>query len=172
MEQIFINDDNLLSSDIEEEATRVKGLLINSNDEILLGYSYNCYQFPGGHMEGEEPICDVLKREVKEETGIELDVSNVEPFLLSIYYKKNYFKTGKNRCNKIYYLVIKTNELPNLNNTSYTKEEKIGNYELRYVNLKDIKEVLKENENKFPVSKDITREMLIALEYYFEKECS
>ena len=170
MKEIFVNVDNLNSFDIEEEATRVKALIINNNNEILLGYSYNCYQFPGGHMEENEDILEVLKREIKEETGMDIDVSNTKPFLLSKFYIKNYPKTGKNRYNKIYYVLVKTNKKPDLKNTDYTQEEIIGNYELRYVKKDEIVNTLIENCKLYPESKDITNEMLLMLDYYFKYE--
>ena len=36
MRQILINDDNLSLSDLDYEVTRVKGLIINSKNEILI----------------------------------------------------------------------------------------------------------------------------------------
>lgn len=49
MKKIIMNNSDLEESEITEVVTRVKGLIINSNDEILLGYLDNNYQFPGGH---------------------------------------------------------------------------------------------------------------------------
>ena len=171
MKVIFINDDNLKDEEIDEEVVRVKGLLINSKDEMLLGYSHNCYQFPGGHKEHHETLCDVLKREIKEETGIELEVEN-KPFLCIKYYSKNYFNSGKNRCNKIYYIVVKTDTKPNLDNTNYTDDEIDGNFELRYEKLSEVRNVLLKNSENFSLSKTIANEMIMALDCYFEKERS
>lgn len=57
MKNIITNQYNLTDYEITEIVRRVKILIINSNDEILLGYSHNNYQFPGGHVEdGEELI--------------------------------------------------------------------------------------------------------------------
>ena len=58
MKEIFINEDNLSKNEINEEVIRVKGLIINDKNEILLGYSNNTYQFPGGHLEEGEAISD------------------------------------------------------------------------------------------------------------------
>ena len=44
--------------------------IINSNNEILLGYSYHDYQFPGGHVEDGESLIEAMNRELLEETGI------------------------------------------------------------------------------------------------------
>lgn len=169
MKVIFINKDNLKDEDIDEEVVRVKGLLVNSNNEILLGYSHNCYQFPGGHKEDGELLSTVLIREIKEEVGIDIVVEN-KPFLCIKYYNKNYFNTGKNRCNKIYYITVKTDQKPDLSKTEYTEDELNGNFELRYEKLSNIKDVLLENCDIHTISKAITNEMIMALDCYFEKE--
>ena len=73
----MINHDNLKKEDIEEVITRVKGLIINDKDEIMLGYAYGTYQFPGGHIEKREKIIDGLIREIKEEIGYNLDYQSI-----------------------------------------------------------------------------------------------
>ena len=41
MKQLITNNYNLTDSDMTEVVKRVKVLLINSNNDVLLGYSYN-----------------------------------------------------------------------------------------------------------------------------------
>ncbi len=48
MKEVLYNYNNLTLEDIDETVTRTKGLIINSNNEITLGYSNKTYQFPGG----------------------------------------------------------------------------------------------------------------------------
>ena len=62
MRQILINDDNLSLSDLDYEVTRVKGLIINSKNEILIAYNNNTYQFPGGHVGNSEDMRSALLR--------------------------------------------------------------------------------------------------------------
>ena len=73
MEVIINNKDNLKDDQINEVVKRVKVLLVNSSNEMLLGYSHNTYQFIGGHVEDEE-FEDAIVREVKEETGIGINM--------------------------------------------------------------------------------------------------
>ena len=88
MIEIIKNKNNLSELEINNIVTRVKALIINSNNQILLGHSYCEYQFPGGHVENNEGFADALKRELKEETGLNYDVDNITPFvLLKRYYK-------------------------------------------------------------------------------------
>ena len=190
MKEIIRNENNLKETDVTEVVKRVKLLIINSKDEILLGYSHNDYQFPGGHVEmGEdllqtlgyshndyqfpgghvemgEDLLQTVKREIMEETGIVLNNLNINPFAKMIGYYKDWPEKGKNRKIEIYYYELKTDEKPNLNNTSYTEIEKDGNFELRYIPVNDVEEELKENAEKYGDKKGITKEMLELLSIY------
>lgn len=63
---------------MEEQRIGTCIVLVNNNQEILLGkrknaYSAGSYGLPGGRIEVNEPMSDSIKREVLEETGIELN---------------------------------------------------------------------------------------------------
>ena len=160
MKQLITNKYNLTDSDMTEVVKRVKVLLVNSNNDVLLGYSHNNYQFPGGHVEENETLVQAVNREVLEETGIELNITNIEPFACAIGYYKDWPAEGKNRKIEIYYYEVKTDEKPNLENTKYTENEKNGNFELRYIPLLDVENVLKTNAEEYGDKKGIAREMI------------
>ena len=160
MKQLITNKYNLTDSDMTEVVKRVKVLLVNSNNDVLLGYSYNNYQFPGGHVEENETLVQAVNREVLEETGIELNITNIEPFACAIGYYKDWPAEGKNRKIEIYYYEVKTDEKPNLENTEYTENEKNGNFELRYIPLLDVENVLKTNAEEYGDENGIAREMI------------
>ena len=167
MKIIIINKDNLKESDMSEVVKRVKVLLINSNNQVLLGYSHNTYQFPGGHVEEGEDLNQTIIREVEEETGIKLDTSlSYTPFAVNYGYYKDWPSKGKNRKIEIYYYEIKTDLLPNLENTHYTENEKKGNFELRYISLDTIEKELESNANIYGDDKGITKEMIELLKIY------
>ena len=86
MKKIIINDYNLKDEDITEVVKRVKVFLINSNNEILLGYCNHEYQCPGGHVYKNEDLITAINREIKEETGIVLNIKKAIPFVCSIGY--------------------------------------------------------------------------------------
>ena len=95
MKEIIYNKDNLKDNELDETVIRIKAVIINNKDEILLGKCHNTYQFPGGHLNPKEDLTTGLIREVKEETGIEL--TNVPvPVAFIKNYTKNYHNTGKN----------------------------------------------------------------------------
>ncbi len=165
MKEIFYNNDNLKESDIDKTVIRVKALIINSNNEILLGYSDNTYQFPGGHLNESEELLTGLFREVKEETGIVL-TGDYKPFMKISYYSKNYRDTLENRENIIYYYAIKTDELYNLDNTNYDSYEIEHNYSLLYVKLNEIKKLLIDSIPDNKINETIVNEMLLVLTEY------
>lgn len=169
MKDIITNKYNLTDKDITEVVQRVKVLLINSSNEILLGYSHHDYQFPGGHVEEKEELIQTVKREVLEETGINLNITDHKPFARALGYYKDWPELGKNRKIEIYYYEVKTDIKPNLNNTSYTANEKDGEFELRYIPLDQVEKELKKNAEEYGDKKGITREMLEVLTIYKEK---
>lgn len=166
MKKIITNDYNLKEEDMTEIVKRVKVLLVNSKNELLLGYSHHEYQFPGGHVEDGEDFVDAINREVKEETGIELNLEEVEPFACTLGYYKDWPSIGNNRKIEIYYYEIKTDKKPNLDNINYTESEKEGNFELRYIPIGDVENELIENANIYGNKHGITKEMLKVFEIY------
>ena len=60
--------------DLDFEVIRVKALIVNNKNEILIAHNNNTYQFPGGHKEDDETLEKSLVREVKEETGIDVNL--------------------------------------------------------------------------------------------------
>jgi len=166
METIITNEYNLKEEDITEVVKRVKLFIINSNNEILLGYSNNEYQCPGGHVEDNEDLITTINREMKEETGIELNLKEAIPFACTLGYYKDWPEKGKNRKIEIYYYEIKTDEKPNLNNTNYTENEKKGNFELRYIPIDNVENEFVENTNKYGDEHGIAKEMLKVFKIY------
>ena len=163
MKEIFYNHDNLGKEEIDETVIRVKGLLINSHDEILIGYGNKTYQFPGGHLENNESLVQGLKREIKEETGIVLDNDNYKPFIKITYYNKNYRNTNKNRENIIYYYEIRTDKEPDINNTNLDINEIEGDYIIKKIPLDKINDVLIQSIPDNEINKIIVEEMLAVL---------
>ena len=166
MKEIIDNRSNLKEEDVTEVVKRVKILIVNSKNEVLLGYSHHEYQFPGGHVEEGESLEETVIREIKEETGIELESVETEPFALLTGYYKDWPKEGNNRKIEIYYYEIKTDEDYNLDNTDYTESEKEGNFELRRINLDNVEEELKKNIEEYGDEKGIAKEMLELFEIY------
>lgn len=78
------------------------GVMIqNEKGEVLLGLRQGSHgagewSFPGGHLEFGETVFETAKREVEEETGLEVDEFN----LISVFDEMRYMKTdGKHFLN-------------------------------------------------------------------------
>src|SRR3989454_4310206 len=76
----------------------VGALIVNNQGKILLAKShkwFNRYTLPGGHIEVGETMVDAVKREVKEEVGLDVEVVNMlliqEAIFAPEFYKKKHF---------------------------------------------------------------------------------
>lgn len=166
MKEILYNYDNLKLEDIDEVVTRTKGLIINSNNEIILGYSHKTYQFPGGHLEDGESLEECLLREITEETGMEIKDAKLKPFEKITFYNKNYRGSGKNRKNDIYYYIINTDAKFDMNNLKLTDCEKDGNFTLKTFPIDNIEQVLIDSIPDNPINEVIVEEMLDVIKEY------
>lgn len=151
MKTIIYNNHNLNEEDINDRKYRARGLIINSKNEILMGFCENTYQFPGGHLEGNESIFECLKREVREETGLDIKEEDAELFYVIKYYNKDYPEPGINRYTEFSYFKIFTDEHYDKDKMNLDEVELANNFELRYIKLEEFEQVLdiiKENNER------------------------
>ena len=166
MKEVKFNDDNIIENNIDKVVVRTKALLINDKNEILLGFSDNTYQFPGGHLEEGESLEECIKREVKEETGLDINSYTLNPFLKISHFHRNYNHQNENRRNDLYYYLIKSDLNYDFKNTHYDELELKHNFTLQIVKLDNVESLLLKNIDKNPINKYVTEEMLIALKEY------
>ena len=171
MKKIVVhNNDNLKDEDINLWIYRSRGVIINSNNEILLGYLGGTYQFPGGHLEGTETKEECLIREVMEETGIDINDKYEEPFYRIVYYSKDYPEDGTNRYCEFNYYIVRTNDKFDTSKTKYDDYEIENNYELRYIKLNDFENILNSDMNNNERNKIIYPEMIDVIKTYLNEE--
>ena len=147
MKKIVHNYDSLCEEDINNVVKRAKALIINSNDEIAICFSHNNYFFLGGHVDQDETDFECLKREIKEEAGIDLDFDLENIYFSIIYYNKNYPEKGINTKSITNYYIIKADINVNINNLNLTEDEKNGNFEIKLINKNKIISVLEKDLN-------------------------
>lgn len=168
MKELIRNNHNLTEDDIHKSAKIVKVIISNSKDEILLAYSYNNYQFPGGHVDEGETLIETLNRETKEETGIELNIDSLEPFACNLGYYKDFPEKGINRKREIYFYQVQTDQEPDLSKTEYTQNEIDGNFELRYIPLSQVEQVIEENAKNYGDKRAISKEIIEIIKIFKE----
>lgn len=162
MEEKIINIENIKEEEVEETVTRVKAIILNSKNEILLGYSYGTYQFPGGHIEGNEELIPALNRELLEETGLDFDLTSkdINPFYSIKHYSRNYRNLGHTRKNIIHYFLFYTDTPYDKENIHLDPIEKEGDFVLKYVDFNTVEELLKNSIPDNEINKIIVEEML------------
>ncbi len=168
MEKILINNDNLKENDITHTVVRVKAFVLSNRNKILMAHSNNIYHFPGGHLEKGESLSECLVREIREETGIEIEDKEYEPFLKLDRYTKDYPRAGENRNSQIFYFEINANiNSENVRrNISYTEREKEGDFKTVLLDFDNIEEILVDNSKEFPKAEALTIEMLPVIERF------
>ena len=162
IERIY-NYDNLKLEEINEKTTRARAILINSNNEVLMCYSNGLqhYEFPGGHLEKNETLEDGLKREIKEETGITIDLEEINPFYGIKYYCKNYHNSGRNRLVEIYYYVVYCDDVYDDSEKQLDINEVIQNYECQYISVDNLKSILIENKKTTKENNSALDDMIV-----------
>jgi len=124
---------------------RVKLIIENESNEIILINDFNTYMLPGGHVEENERLDDAIIREIKEELGVEISKKKRNPFLKIKYLKKDYPLENINTKYIGYYYQEKINIIPNISKQELSNEEQIGKFKIEFINKKNILKKLNKN---------------------------
>ena len=91
MKKVVFNDDNLSEEEMDVTINKVRGIILNAKGQILLCKYAGVYLLPGGSIDEGETEKEAFKREIYEETGIEID-EEIEKFLEIQTFNKNYYE--------------------------------------------------------------------------------
>ena len=164
-----VNLHNLTMADIQKQQHRVKVILLNYKDEVLLCKRNGVYNFIGGHIEEGEGALDCAQREVREETGITVRLGNFNaPFYKLQCFEKNYYNLGLNYFTTIQFLDGKTDAPIDLDKRQLDENESKQVFTLEYVPYQELREALENNRDVAKAEKRefIINEMLGVLDKY------
>lgn len=166
--KLIINEHNLKNSDIEEYNTKVRAILINNKNHLLIVNYGGTYLLPGGSINNNENIKDCLIRELEEETGAKYNIEELNYLCNLDYFQKNYPKRNseiKNRLITTHYYIGKYKDtIPDKINL--TKNEKEGNLKLELLPIIELENIIINNNNTNPRNIYFQKELLTILKFY------
>lgn len=166
--KIIINEYNLKNNDIEECNIKARAMLLNENKEILIANYGGTYLLPGGKIEYNEEIINGLLRELEEETGTYYNDKELNCLCTIEYFQKNYPKRTGERQNRLiitHYYIGEYKEI-SLSKIKLTENEQKGNFKLQLIPLKELENILMENENNNPRNIYFQKELLAVIDFY------
>ena len=133
---------------------KVRAIILNKEGKALIVKYVGLYMLPGGKIDDNETREESLRREILEESGIDInldtEIKQLEPFLEIETYNQNYYdrKAGKeiNRVRKTYFYALETNQNINSNKQKLTESEKGENLTIEFLNLSVIEYMVRNNQ--------------------------
>ncbi len=168
MKEIVLNKARLKQDEITEVLDKARIILRNENGEFILSHFERVYFLPGGKIElGENPV-DTIKREMKEETNINILLDDTEPFVLVKNYLRDYEAqdgTIVNRLVNTYYFTGFTSK-DDIEYFNLTLPEKRDDLRAFYIDMEEARELLKEYNKDNPKATYLALETLKVLDEY------
>lgn len=168
MKQIqFGKEENIV---YDKVVNKVRAVILNKEGKALLVKYAGLYMLPGGRVDsGEQPL-EALKREILEESGIEIDSSDAQEFLQIDSYRKKYYSREHNELinrithTKIYF--VETNQDINEQKKKLTQSEIEENHKISFENLSVIPYLVQTNQNDNSKKTEFDREILTAFKEF------
>ena len=170
MNVIEFNEDNLTLNEIDKTTNKVRGIVINKNtNQILLVNYAELFMLPGGKVDEGETNYEALRREILEESGIEIEEAH--QFLQINSYDRNYYdrKSGIiNRLTKTIFYIIETEQDIDESKKVLTESEINKKHTISYVDLDMVESLVISNPTSNSKRKQFDREILTVIEKYKE----
>lgn len=166
--ELIINDDNLNINEVQEFSIKVRAILIDENNQMLIANYGNVILLPGGKVDNGETYYTAVIRELREEIGLEYSREELNYLVTLNYYQKNYPKregTFQNRLVQTHYFVGQYKGIKKEEQKLTEKEQKF-NFRLELISLEDLENIILSNENSNPRNIYFQRELLTILACY------
>jgi len=166
--ELIINDDNLQNNEVQKRSLKVRAILVDENNKILIANYGNVILLPGGKVDAKETIYDAIIRELNEEIGQNYTKKELDYFITLNYYQKNYPKREgifENRLVQIHYFIGKYKEIKK-DVIKLTEKEQKDNLRLELVSLEELENIILNNKNDNPRNIYFQKELLAILASY------
>lgn len=168
MKEIILNKAKLKDDEITDVLEKSRAVIRNNDNEIILTRFNRVYFLPGGKLEpGEKPV-DTVKREVKEETNIDILLDDIEPFCVVKNYLRDYKLNDGSVVNRLvitYYFsgFTSNDDIEYYHNTEEEKEDKLRGF---FIDLDEAFELVGDYNKDNPKATYLAKETLEVLNEY------
>lgn len=159
---LILNDENLQLDEINEFNSKVRAILIDNENRVLVANYGGVFLFPGGSIDDGENIAEAIIRELQEETGTSYEIGDLTFLTQLDFFQKNYVKrdgTKANRLIRTYYFIAQSKPVA-LQLRKLTEKEKKDGFKLEIVPIGELKKLVLENKNSNPRNMYFQREMV------------
>lgn len=165
-----INEDSLTQEQIKEHSKKVRAIIIDENNNILIANYGGTYLFPGGKIDKNEDELTAIKRELQEETGVLYTDDDLLYMTTLEYYQPNYEKINKTKINRMittHYYIAKSKGIDD-KKIHLTNREIKDNFHLETIPLGELEQKLINNPTDNPRNKYFKVECLTILKEFIK----
>lgn len=162
MERVVLNPYKLKDSEVVEKS-KVRLLIFDNNNNVLICNYNGIYMLPGGKIELGEKVIDALLRELNEELGYDFAGEDITPLVEFVYYQKDFPSIddlSSDRKVTTYYFTSRVNI--DLDNTrqKLSENEKKNNFNVFYYPFEKLEKLILENNTDNPRNDFFAKELL------------